>query len=155
MADSKYFSPEDNKQILLAAINSLAGTSFANKDDMSRKTIARALTIQQFLRDDGPEMRTLDSVRIYAHIDSVEFEESSKRYLVRFTANIKDAEQEYIRTPRMDTRAGRLIEDAVKNAAGHMALIYKNNEPAPEDAKGKNAPSQGFRVMPWIEVFKD
>lgn len=140
-----------NLDIVLAAINSLSGESIRHSEYESRVT-ERALKIQSLLRDSSPTMRALDSVRIYAHVDSVKYEENTTRYVVTFTPKNGD-EQEQIRTPRMDTQAGKLIENKVKGAAGHDAIIYKNNEPAPEGAKGKQVPSHGYRVMPWIQVL--
>ena len=148
---AKIFSNEQNEAIVMSAINSLAGIDFDSREEFERGVLRRSLTIQQLLRDDGAIMRTLNSVRLRAHIDAVRFEESSQRYIVEFTVPGQDPEQ--IRTPRVDTPQGQILEPVVKRAAGHWAIIYKNNEPAPEGLKGKNIPSSGYRVCPWIDLI--
>jgi len=146
-----FFTDTQNEEIALAAVNSLAGVDFDSKEDYERAVLKRSLTIQGILRADGAIMRTLSAVRLRAHIDAVAFEPSSQRYVVTFT--VPTQEQEMIRTPRIDTPQGKLIEPIVKHAQGRWAIVFKNNEPAPEGAKGRNVPSSGYRVMPWIELL--
>ena len=140
--------------LIITAANTLNWKEIKTKEEATRAVVGRALTLQDMLRDEGTVKSILDSVRIYAQIDDIHFEETSQRYVIKFTAMKGDGEPEIIRTPRMDTEAGRLIKPAIDKAApGKMALIYKHNEPAPEGAKGRSVPSSGYRVCPWIRIF--
>ena len=65
------------------------------------------------------------SIRITATINSVEYEESSKRYLIKFQADNGEKE-ERVRSERMDSNH----KDAVKkiwerDLVGHRAIFFK------------------------------
>ena len=84
------------------------------------------------------------SVRISATITSIEFEESSKRYLIKFQADNGD-DEERVRSERMDSNH----KDAVKkiwerDLVGHRVLIFK----CKDRAGSKEAPN-GYRIAPY------
>ena len=84
------------------------------------------------------------SIRITATINSVEFEESSKRYLIKFQADNGD-EEEWVRSERMDSSH----KDAVKkiwgrDLVGHRAIIFKC-----KDRVGSKEAPNGYRIAPY------
>lgn len=165
MAQDNYNDPEKNRQIILAAFNSIDASKCANEEELTRQVTRRAVTISKMLADNSIENRALSSVRLYVEVHSVELEESSQRYVIKFKAVRGDGDDiESIRTARMDSYDGRIIKPmidklitAVKNAEGSdrkaRAVLYKYNEPAPEGAKGPKVPSHGYRNVCWLEVF--
>lgn len=84
------------------------------------------------------------SVKIAATITSIEFEETSKRYLIKFIADNEDKE-ERVRSERMDSSH----KDAVKkiwgrDLVGHRVIIFK----CKDRAGSKEAPN-GYRIAPY------
>ena len=84
------------------------------------------------------------SIRITATINSVEFEESSKRYLIKFQADNGEKE-ERVRSERMDSNH----KDAVKkiwerDLVGHRAIIFKC-----KDRVGSKEALNGYRIAPY------
>ena len=161
-----YNDPEYNRQIVLAAFNSLDMSKVSSEEELTRQITRRATTVAKMLSENSIEMRTLNAIRIYADIIGVEFEEKSQRYLIKFCAvrNNDDRNEEQIRTPRMDTFDGRVIKPMIDKLIARVeeqkgqdrnarAVIYKYNEPAPEGAKGPNVPSHGYRNCCWLEVY--
>lgn len=84
------------------------------------------------------------SVKIAATITSIEFEETSKRYLIKFISDNEDKE-ERVRSERMDSSH----KDAVKkiwgrDLVGHRVIIFK----CKDRAGSKEAPN-GYRIAPY------
>ena len=84
------------------------------------------------------------SIRITATINSVEYEESSKRYLIKFQADNGEKE-ERVRSERMDSNH----KDAVKkiwerDLVGHRAIIFKC-----KDRVGSKEVPNGYRIAPY------
>lgn len=84
------------------------------------------------------------SVKIAATINSIEFEETSKRYLIKFTAD-NGEEEERVRSERMDSSH----KDAVKkiwgrDLVGHRAIIFKC-----KDRVGSKEAPNGYRIAPY------
>ncbi|VWL87585.1 Uncharacterised protein [Collinsella aerofaciens] len=85
-----------------------------------------------------------NSVRIAATITSIEFEESSKRYLIKFMADNGDGE-EHVRSERTDSSH----KDAVKkiwqrDLVGHRVIIFKC-----KDGVGSKEAPNGYRIAPY------
>lgn len=85
-----------------------------------------------------------NSVRIAATINSIEFEESSKRYLIKFDADNGDGE-ERVRSER----TGAKHKDAVKkiwqrDLVGHRVIIFKY-----KDKVGSKEAPNGYRIAPY------
>lgn len=84
------------------------------------------------------------SIRITATINSVEFEEFSKRYLIKLQADNGEKE-ERVRSERMDSNH----KDAVKkiwerDLVGHRAIIFKC-----KDRVGSKEAPNGYRIAPY------
>lgn len=84
------------------------------------------------------------SARINATINSIEFEESSKRYLIKFQADNGDKEEQ-IRSERIDANH----KDAVKkiwgrDLVGHRVVIFKC-----KDRVGSKEAPNGYRIAPY------
>lgn len=84
------------------------------------------------------------SIRITATINSVEFEESTKRYLIKFQADNGEKE-ERVRSERMDSNH----KDAVKkiwerDLVGHRTIIFKC-----KDRVGSKEAPNGYRIAPY------
>lgn len=84
------------------------------------------------------------SARITATINSIKFEESSKRYLIKFQADNGEREEQ-IRSERIDANH----KDAVKkiwerNLVGHRVVIFKC-----KDRVGSKEAPNGYRIAPY------
>lgn len=84
------------------------------------------------------------SVKIAATINSIEFEETSKRYLIKFIADNED-EEERARSERTDSSH----KDAVKkiwgrDLVGHHVIIFKC-----KDRVGSKEAPNGYRIAPY------
>lgn len=84
------------------------------------------------------------SVKIAATITSIEFEETSKRYLIKFIAD-NEGKEERVRSERMDSSH----KDAVKkiwgrDLVGHRVIIFKC-----KDKVGSKEAPNGYRIAPY------
>lgn len=84
------------------------------------------------------------SVKIAATINSIEFEETSKRYLIKFIAD-NENEEERARSERTDSSH----KDAVKkiwgrDLVGHRVIIFKC-----KDRVGSKEAPNGYRIAPY------
>lgn len=106
-----------------------------------------SLKARRMVSDASLAMKVQLAVPILATVDSVVFEETSRRYVVRYTP-VKDASgQEHVRSPRMDTPLGKKVRGLFeRDLAGHLAIVYRLNEEAGRDL----AHAQGYRVAPYI-----
>lgn len=85
-----------------------------------------------------------NSVRIAATINSIEFEESSKRYLIKFSADNGD-EEEWVRSERVDSSHKAAVKKIWgRDLVGHRVLIFKYKD----KVESKEAPN-GYRIAPY------
>ena len=155
---------DKNFMIAIAALSSVDASGL-NETEWLQAIAKRANYIKgtRMLDEGSFIMNTLDSVKIPATIKSVEFEKSSERYVITFEAVYHDdneeQKEETIRTPRMDRKDGKIIENQIeklKQIAGtdQRVIIYKHNE-LPTDTTKKpgrrNTPSTGYRVAVWFD----
>lgn len=85
-----------------------------------------------------------NSVRIAATINSIEFEESSKRYLIKFSAD-NGEEEEWVRSERVDSSHKAAVKKIWgRDLVGHRVLIFKYKD----KAGSKEAPN-GYRIAPY------
>lgn len=84
------------------------------------------------------------SKRIFAVIDSIEFEETSHRYLIKFHADNGDG-QEKVRSERVDSKRGEVVKKIWgRDLVGHRVVIFKTKENV-----GSKAAPNGYRVSPY------
>lgn len=84
-----------------------------------------------------------NSVRIAATINSIEFEESSKRYLIKFSADNVE-EEEWVRSERVDSSHKAAVKKIWgRNLVGHRVLIFKY-----KDKVGSKEALNGYRIAP-------
>lgn len=91
-----------------------------------------------------------NSVRIAATINSIEFEESSKRYLIKFSADNVE-EEEWVRSERVDSSHKAAVKKIWgRNLVGHRVLIFKY-----KDKVGSKEAPNGYRIAPYcIDLSK-
>lgn len=91
-----------------------------------------------------------NSVRIAATINSIEFEESSKRYLIKFSADNGD-EEEWVRSERVDSSHKAAVKKIWgRDLVGHRVLIFKY-----KDKVGSKEAPNGYRIAPYcIDLSK-
>lgn len=91
-----------------------------------------------------------NSVRIAATINSIEFEESSKRYLIKFSAD-NGEEEEWVRSERVDSSHNAAVKKIWgRDLVGHRVLIFKYKD----NVGSKEAPN-GYRIAPYcIDLSK-
>lgn len=88
-------------------------------------------------------MKMLDSVRIYADVISVEYEESSTRMLTTFR-QVDGDQMKTIRSGRTDGYGGDEVRRLWELAVGKRAYIYKY----PEEKDGRK-----YRFAPYIDIL--
>lgn len=85
-----------------------------------------------------------NSVRIAATINSIEFEESSKRYLIKFSADNVE-EEEWVRSERVDSSHKAAVKKIWgRDLVGHRVLIFKY-----KDKVGSKEAPNGYRIAPY------
>lgn len=85
-----------------------------------------------------------NSVRIAATINSIEFEESSKRYLIKFSADNEEKE-EWVRSERVDSSHKAAVKKIWgRDLVGHRVLIFKY-----KDKVGSKEAPNGYRIAPY------
>lgn len=85
-----------------------------------------------------------NSVRIAATINSIEFEESSKRYLIKFSAD-NGEEEEWVRSERVDSSHKAAVKKIWgRDLVGHRVLIFKY-----KDKVGSKEAPNGYRIAPY------
>lgn len=85
-----------------------------------------------------------NSVRIAATINSIEFEESSKRYLIKFLAD-NGEEEEWVRSERVDSSHKAAVKKIWgRDLVGHRVLIFKY-----KDKVGSKEAPNGYRIAPY------
>lgn len=91
-----------------------------------------------------------NSVRIAATINSIEFEESSKRYLIKFSAD-NGEEEEWLRSERVDSSHKAAVKKIWgRDLVGHRVLIFKY-----KDKVGSKEAPNGYRIAPYcIDLSK-
>ena len=91
-----------------------------------------------------------NSMRIAATINSIEFEESSKRYLIKFSAD-NGEEEEWVRSERVDSSHKAAVKKIWgRDLVGHRVLIFKY-----KDKVGSKEAPNGYRIAPYcIDLSK-
>lgn len=91
-----------------------------------------------------------NSVRIAATINSIEFEESSKRYMIKFSAD-NGEEEEWVRSERVDSSHNAAVKKIWgRDLVGHRVLIFKY-----KDKGGSKEAPNGYRIAPYcIDLSK-
>ena len=85
-----------------------------------------------------------NSVRIAATINSIEFEEPSKRYLIKFSAD-NGEEEEWVRSERVDSSHKAAVKKIWgRDLVGHRVLIFKY-----KDKVGSKEAPNGYRIAPY------
>lgn len=144
-------SPEMKQFIVASAYASLDFSQIEpNQASLDEHLMRRVNSLRYQLRDTSLPMRMLSCVPLYATIISVEFEESSTRYVITFKTDSEDAETETVRSDRTDGRDGDFVKKLWSNPhlIGAPVIIYKTNE----DMSTKNPRDRGrtVRVAPYV-----
>lgn len=85
-----------------------------------------------------------NSVRIAATINSIKFEESSKRYLIKFSADNEEKE-EWVRSERVDSSHKAAVKKIWgRDLVEHRVLIFKY-----KDKVGSKEAPNGYRIAPY------
>ena len=85
-----------------------------------------------------------NSVRIATTINSIKFEESSKRYLIKFSADNGEKE-EWVRSERVDSSHKAAVKKIWgRDLVGHRVLIFKY-----KDKVGSKEAPNGYRIAPY------
>lgn len=85
-----------------------------------------------------------NSGRIAATINSIKFEESSKRYLIKFSADNGEKE-EWVRSERVDSSHKAAVKKIWgRDLVGHRVLIFKY-----KDKVGSKEAPNGYRIAPY------
>ena len=132
------------------AVHAVPGAAFQTRHVADMAVTGMALRMRAQMAETSLAMRTLAAVPIVGTIESVELEESSKRYLVTFSPDRQRegyAPTETIRTDRTDGWRGVSVRRLWCGVAGHRARIYKLAEATGNPDRPK------VRVAPYVEVM--
>lgn len=161
MAEKNY-DEQDNTLIAIAALASVSSDG-KTRDEWLHDVGTRAafLKSSHLIGENGLLSKIVSSVRIPARIKSIEFEESSQRYLIKFVALYEGSEEETIRTSRMDHKDGQIIRKDIEKmqkeyvGTDKVVVIYKNNYKPSENSKATNdrkiVPANGYRCAVWFD----
>lgn len=110
------------------------------------------LLLDRLMSERSLASRVLSSVRLIATVESVEFEETSKRYKITFLADrAEDGQTEYIRTERTDgyygTAVAKMMGEDGQALVGQRCMIFKEVIPSSTD------PTKKVRITPYIKVL--
>lgn len=109
----------------------------------------RALRLRGLLDPDSVPIKTLGATVIYAELAGTRLEESSNRIVVDFAPLVKgvSGDPEQIRTPRLDTRAGKLVDGLLRSIRpGSRVRLYKSHETGRDGRK--------YRSLVWAEAAR-
>ena len=139
MDNDTQFDPSAIRMAYFALL--LSGRKY---DDLELAVAQELLKIDRLTNERSLPSMVAHSVRIAATINSVEFEETSQRYLIKFMADNGD-EEERVRSERTDANH----KDAVKkiwqrDLVGHRVIIFKY-----KDKVGSKEAPNGYRISPY------
>lgn len=130
--------------IIGAAIASLDFSKYKTAAEVEQAVLKRVSFINtRFMSPRSNAMKMLDSVRIYADVISVEYEESSTRMLATFK-QVDSEQTETIRSERTDGYGGDETRQLWESAVGKRAYIYKYLE----EKDGRK-----YRFAPYIDIL--
>ena len=130
--------------IIGAAVASLDFSKYKTAAEVEQALLKRvAFVSNRCMSPNSNAMKMLDSVRIYADVISVEYEESSTRMLATFK-QVDGDQEETIRSERTDKYGGEEIRRLWESAVGKRAYIYKYLE----EKDGRK-----YRFAPYIDVL--
>lgn len=149
---NRYDMSQEMKQFVIAS--AYASLDFSQIEptqaSLDEHLMRRINSLRYQLRDTSLPMRMLNCVPLYATIISVEFEETSTRYVITFKTDQEGSEAETIRSDRTDGRDGDFVKKLWSNPhlIGAPVIIYKTNE----DMSTKNPRDKGrtVRVAPYV-----
>lgn len=137
---------ELDRQLVLEAVGMLGDEASGTLTEIAGKVTRRALLLKRLCSERSVVMRTLRAVPIPCTVKAVSLEASSQRYVVTFVSD-STGEEERIRTDRVDSANGPLVERMWPRLAGHRAVIYKLNEEGREESRAGN----GYRCAPFVQ----
>ena len=129
-------------------------TAFASIDFTKYRTVVDAETAV---------LKRLDLASRMLADDSIELEETSKRFLIKFVADkSEDGKVETIRTDRTDSYSyGDLVRALwTQDLVGKHVCIYKHNEMPTQDQaaemrkNGSTIPPQGYRCAVYVKRLR-
>lgn len=139
MDNDTQFDPSAIRMAYFALL--LSGRKY---DDLELAVAQELLKMDRLTAERSLPSMVAHSVRIAATITSIEFEETSKRYLTKFIAD-NENEEERVRSERTDANH----KDAVKkiwqrDLVGHRVIIFKC-----KDKVGSKGAPNGYRIAPY------
>lgn len=134
---------------ILQAISTCHLTSEMTQAEKELAVTENMLLIDRMMSERSLASRVLSSVRLIATVESVEFEENSKRYKVNFIAErAEEGQTEYVRTERTDGYYGPVVEKMIaQELVGKRCMIFKETIPSSTD------PMKKVRITPYIKVL--
>lgn len=137
---------------ILQAISTCHLASEMTQAEKELAVTENMLLIDRMMSERSLASRVLSSVRLIATVESVEYEESSKRYKINFvTERSEEGQTEYVRTERTDGYYGPVVakmmgEDG-QALVGQRCMIFKEVVPSTTD------PMKKVRITPYIKVL--
>lgn len=147
----------------LTALAAFASLDFneigKDQSKLTRAMVYRMRTAERMTDERSLPVLIAGAIRLKATIQSIEFEESSQRFVITFVSATGNdqGKVEQIRSMRVDDyRAGgdfvRSLWDQDK--VGKNVIIYKYNELPSESQRknGGNVPPKGYRTAVYVEL---
>lgn len=137
------------RDLVALALETLDWTDPAVYSNLEVCATRRALRLRALLADDSMPIRALGATVIGAELTGMHVEESSNRIVAEFVPIVKGerGEVEQIRTPRLDTRAGHLVDGLLRSLRpGSRVRLYKSHELGRDGRK--------YRSLVWAEAIR-
>lgn len=154
MSDYIQRTQEENEILVASALASVRFSDYKTQRELDFAIAKRVSRSMHYLHKNAVPMRIAASIRIYAEIIDVTFEESSQCYIISFHAigSEDSGEVETIRTDRIAGHNGNLVQTFMREGdkdklIGKRAFIYKLNEPS---SKGVG---QTVRICPFLDIL--
>lgn len=139
MDNGTQFDPSAIRMAYFALL--LSGRKY---DDLELAVAQELLKMDRLTAERSLPSMVAHSVRIAATINSIEFEESSKRYLIKFQADNGEKE-ERIRSERVDSNHKSAVKKIWERAqVGPRVLLFKY-----KDRVGSKEAPNGYRIAPY------
>lgn len=141
--------PLPARDLVALALETLDWTDPAVYSNLEVCATRRALRLRALLSDDSMPVRALGATVICAELTGMHVEESSNRVVVDFVPIVKGerGEAEQIRTPRLDTRTGNLVDGLLRSLRpGSKVRLYKSHELGRGGCR--------YRSLVWAEALR-
>ena len=143
-------SAGERNDLILRAVDKADLSKFHTRSDKECAVLESMIFIMNMLDEQSLANRILGAVRLTGIVKSLDYEETSKRFIVTFEAEQGTGEkkEETARTDRTDGPTGAIVRKKfTSDLIGHRCLIFK------ETTQSSTDPNKKVRLIPYIKII--